>query len=557
MINSFRTFIKFMLNKTTKKRELVVLMFLMMLMSLFSLLTATLSKNIVNNVFISLDITFLYSTIIIIIPLYLFNSVVSILYTYLNAKFYTRFSNNVKLDFFDRLQRAPYNYLCRLGPNDAFYRLFQDTSVMTGYFYSIMITMPVSVFSVCAISFVLFRWSSVLTAYILFFTIVQISITLLFRRPVRKSFSSLRTKEQDIATDIGTHFQIIDSIKIFGLEDYSCKEFKQKYSVLNEVVKKNSVLTSLYSTIISLLNQFWLLGLIFFGAKLSSTQQLTVGTFMGIFMLSSSLYTPLSSIIETLLRFEETRVSFNRYLEYYTVYRDEEYGGNTPFIIEHRLVFSNLNFSYDYENNIISNFSFVFPKSAFVLIKGESGSGKTTFAKLLSRLLTPSSGKIIVDHNDLADFEYSSLRTGICFLTQKSVLISDTVLKNIFLSGNIDNEVFWKTIESVGLTETIKRLPQKENTLLGYKGVELSEGEKQRLSLARTLIHRPSILILDEPTSALDEKNKLLISQTLIRYQSITNCLMFVISHDSIFDGTEDFTMSFQQGRVLVQKREH
>lgn len=530
------------------------LFMLMILMSVFSLITATLSKNIINNVFISLNISYLYTIIILIVPLYLFNATVSILHAYLNAKFYTRFSNNVKLDFFDKLQRAPYSCLCRLGVNDIYYRLFQDTGIMTGYFYSLLLSTPVNLLSVCAITLLLYIWSPILTAYIVFFTFIQIGVTLLFRKPLRRSFSSLRTNEQGIAADIGMHFQIIDAIKIFGLEDYSYGEFGKKYYTLNRVAKKNSVLSSLYSTIVNLLNQFWLLGLIILGAKLSASQQLAAGTFMGIYMLSSTLYSPLSSIVETFLRFEETKVSFDRYIEYYNKYQEEEYSGDKPFAFEHKLVISNLKFYYDPNNIIIDNFSFVFPKNAFVLIKGESGAGKTTFAKIISRLLYPSSGRITIDNNNLLDFEYTSLRSGICFLTQKPILISDTVLKNIFLSESADMKRFWEIIDIVGLTATIKRLPQKENTLLGYKGVELSEGEKQRLSLARSLIQRPSILVVDEPTSSLDEENKRLIFQALANYQLSEKCLLFAISHDNGFDELADYIVNFRQGRVFVQK---
>lgn len=113
---------------------------------------------------------------------------------------------------------------------------------------------------------------------------------------------------------------------------------------------------------------------------------------------------------------------------------------------------------------------------------------------------------------------------------------------------------FWEIIDIVGLTATIKRLPQKENTLLGYKGVELSEGEKQRLSLARSLIQRPSILVVDEPTSSLDEENKRLIFQALANYQLSEKCLLFAISHDNGFDELADYIVNFRQGRVFVQK---
>lgn len=555
MIRSLFSFIKYMLKYTERKGELFALFFLMMLMSVFSLIAAALSKNLINNVFISSDTNYLYTMILFVIPLYFFNSVVSILYTCLNAKFYTRFTNNVKLDFFNKLQRASYSCLCRLGVNDIYYRLFQDTSIITGYFYSIMISMPVNLLSVCAITIVLYIWSPILTAYIVLFTLIQLGVTLLFRKPLRRSFSSLRTNEQTIAADIGLHFQIIDSIKIFGLENYSYTEFKQKYHTLSKAVKQNSVMTSLYSTIVTLLNQFWLLGLIILGAKLSGTQQLSIGTFMGVYMLSSSLYSPLSSVVETILRFEETKVSYERYTEYYNKYREEEYIGNKPFIFEHKLIISNLQFHYDPSNIIIDNFTFDFPKSAFVLIKGESGVGKTTFAKLLSRLLYPTYGKITIDNTDLLDFEYTSLRSGIRFLTQKPILINDTVLKNVFLSAHVDIEKFWRVMETVGLTSVINRLPQKENTLLGYKGIELSEGEKQRLSLARSIIHNPSILIVDEPTSALDEKNKHIVSRALSNYQAVENCLLFVISHDSIFDDLANYIMIFRNGRVSVEKR--
>lgn len=554
MLCSLCSFIKYMLKRTERKRELVVLFFLMLLMSLSSLITASLTKNLVNNVFTAFDMTYLHATVVFFVPLFFLNSIISILYMYLNVKYYTHFSNMVKLDFFDKLQRAPYSYLCRLGTNDIYYRLFHDTSIMTSYFYSIIISSPVNLLSICAITLVLYKWSSTLTVYILLFTVVQLAITLMFRRPVRRSFSSLRSNEQLISTSLGMHFQIIDSIKIFGLEDYSHKEFQKNFHTLNNAVKKNNILTSMYSTIVSLINQFWVLGLVVFGAKLSSNQHLTVGSFMGIFMLSNSLYAPLSSFVETLLKFEETNVSFNRYLEYYNKYRIEEYSGNKPFEFEHKLTLFNLTFSYDQNNILIHNLTFSFPKSAFVLVKGESGSGKTTFAKLLSRLLYPSSGKITIDNNDLLDFEYNSLRAGICFLTQKPILISDTVLKNVFLSKKVDRVRFWKIMDDVGLTETIKRLPEKENSLLGYKGVEFSEGEKQRLSLARTLIQRPAILIVDEPTSALDEKNKCIISQTLADYQFTTNCLLFVISHDIVFDDMADYVMDFSHGRVTVQK---
>ena len=109
-------------------------------------------------------------------------------------------------------------------------------------------------------------------------------------------------------------------------------------------------------------------------------------------------------------------------------------------------------------------------------------------------------------------------------------------------------------MREVGLSDLVSALPDKENTLLGINGYDLSGGEKQRLSLARTLLQSPDILILDEPTSFLDEKNKQIVLGTIQRYQKSTRSLVFIISHDNIFNNISNCIITFHtDGSIRVK----
>jgi len=552
--NSFLSFVRYMLSKTKKKINIFVLIFLSLLASLCSLISATFSKNIINNVFVGLDVNYLYAIAPTILIVYCFSSFITVAHTYLNTLISTKFANYVRLDFFDKLQKASYHYLCKLGANDLYYRIFQDTSIMVSYFFSVIVALPVRVLTVIITSFLMFHWSPELTLLALGFTIVQISFVLAFRRPVRDSVSKLRKTEQELASRINEHFKVIDSIKIFGLENQSYFEFKSKFNELNSVTLKNSMLGAFYGVVINLLNQIWIFFVLVMGARLTLANTITIGNFMGVYMLSNTLYSPLAASIETILKFQETSVSFNRYKEYYQKYNENEYTGDMPFSFQHHIEVTNLSFSYDNINYVIQNLSFDLQKNSIVLLQGESGTGKTTLAKLLARLLYPSSGMIKIDNIDICNFTNHSLRAGICFLTQTPIIINDTIINNVFINRTPNRGEFYSLMREVGLSDLVSALPDKENTLLGINGYDLSGGEKQRLSLARTLLQSPDILILDEPTSFLDEKNKQIVLGTIQRYQKSTRSLVFIISHDNIFNNISNCIITFHtDGSIRVK----
>src|SRR5690554_2257337 len=176
----------------------------------------------------------------------------------------------------------------------------------------------------------------------------------------------------------------------------------------------------------------------------------------------------------------------------------------------------NVVFSYesDPSRKVLNDISLEIEKNKTVAFVGESGSGKTTLVNMLSGLLMPVSGKILVDGVELTEQRVHAFRQMIGYITQEAVVFNDTVFNNVTF-GAVKTpeslERFWDVIEKTALTSTIQQMPAKEDSMLGDNGVLISGGQKQRISIARELYRDCSLLLMDEATSALDSENERII----------------------------------------------
>jgi ATP-binding cassette subfamily B protein len=194
------------------------------------------------------------------------------------------------------------------------------------------------------------------------------------------------------------------------------------------------------------------------------------------------------------------------------------------------IVFRNVRFHYAPEREIIKGIDFTVPAKQKVAIVGGSGAGKSTLFKLLFRFYDVSSGAICIDGQDIRHVTQDSLRRYIGVVPQDTVLFNSSLFENVRY-GCIDatNEEVWSAIRMAHLADFIAELPEKEKTLVGERGLKLSGGEKQRVSIARALLKRPLIMVFDEATSSLDSQSEKIILTAIgeISHQQTT----LVIAH--------------------------
>jgi len=168
-------------------------------------------------------------------------------------------------------------------------------------------------------------------------------------------------------------------------------------------------------------------------------------------------------------------------------------------------VFSDIRFGYRDDRDVLNGINFTIPEGQTVAVVGETGSGKTTLARLLLRFYDPTAGHISIGGVDIQDVSRSELRRSIGVVPQDTVLFNDTLRYNI-LYGNFDatQEQLDEALMVAGLSAFVADLPEGLDTMVGTRGMKLSGGEKQRVAIARAVLKRPSIMIFDEATSALD-----------------------------------------------------
>lgn len=218
---------------------------------------------------------------------------------------------------------------------------------------------------------------------------------------------------------------------------------------------------------------------------------------------------------------------------------------------DNTITLKNITFKYA-EQNVLEDFNLTIPKGKTVALVGQSGSGKSTIANLLTRFYDVNQGSIEIDGVNIKDMKISSLRGLIGMVSQDSILFHESIKNNLKIGkpDATDNEIF-EASKIANAYEFIKDLPQQFDTNIGDAGNKLSGGQKQRLSIARAVLKNPPIMILDEATSALDTESERLVQDALEKMMK--NRTSVVIAHRLSTIQNADLIVVMQKGKIVEQ----
>jgi ABC-type multidrug transport system fused ATPase/permease subunit len=266
------------------------------------------------------------------------------------------------------------------------------------------------------------------------------------------------------------------------------------------------------------------------GAILVIRGEWTLGSLLAFQGYITFVYNPAEYLASANIQMQNALAALERVSALYDTIPEETGIGLQVDKLLGKVQFEHVSFGYTPEDMVLDDISVVVQPGEHVAIVGPSGVGKTTLVSLLLRFYKPTSGQIMFDDRPSSEYELISLRNRIGYVSQSTLLLSGTILANLrYGNDNASLEDVNHACQVAGIADFIQSLPEKYDAHLGEKGVNLSEGQRQRLSIARALLKNPDILILDEPTSALDSITEKSIFDTLP--DLLREKTMFVVAH--------------------------
>ena len=502
-----------------------------------------------------IDITKVLIISISYFVLILFNSLLIYFNTMLLQRVGQSAIYNLRMIVFDHIDSLSLNQLNNIPVGSLVTRVTSDTNALCDLFTNTIINMIRNILLLSATIFVIFTmdWRLALAIFI-FVPIIFIS-TFIFRKYSRANYRIVRKNFSIMNAFLNENISGMKITQIFNQEERKEKEFAKLNEEIVKSRKRDIKIFSIYRPFISFLNFFAVAVVFVLGSYLYLTEEILDYTIVYTFYLYiSRIFNPVQSIADSFNGLQRAFTSSERLynlLETKPEVLDKE-DAKEMNTFEGRIEFKNVWFAYKDDNWILKDVSFVIEPKQVVAFVGATGAGKTTILQLIVRNYEIQKGEILIDGVNVNDIQITSLKKNIGQMLQDVFLFSGTIESNISLRDEtITQEEIIEACKYVNANQFIDKLENGLQEEVQERGENFSSGQRQLLSFARTVVHKPQILILDEATANIDTETEQVIQQSLLKMMNIGT--MLIVAHRLSTIQHSDNIICLQNGRIVEQ----
>ena len=534
------------------RKEYIFLLFVVIITSLANMINPFLSGKLVDELAGNKNLSLLLSIPVIMFFVVVIKGALNYFYQMRFEKISQTVSLNLKSDLYKKLLDLDFYYYNNTDTGEIMTLMTNDVGTIkdciSSMVYTILSNLSLFIFAIISMGIV----NLPLTALMFIVCPFIVFLTFKMNTKLAKPFFEIRDSYAKLNSVIEENLSGNKTVRAFHRGDYERKKFNvENTNYKNKNLKIASIIAQ-YISLIEMFSNFLSLILLLFGGIFIIKGSMTIGDLTIFSSLIWALNTPISVIsssLNNIQRFITSYSKINELLNYKCKINNSE--NPIPFTgMNETIVFDNVSFKFG-DTYLLKNISFEAKAGEQIGIIGSTGCGKTTLANLICRFYDPSEGNIFIDGKNIKDFDLKLFHKSIGISMQNPFLFSETIKTNICY-GN--PSAYDSEIEEVAKTSQIHNfidsLPDKYETIIGEKGVGLSGGQKQRISLARTLLTKPSILILDDTTSAIDVVTESKIQKALRKNENRTT---FVISNRISSVQNSDIILVLSQGKIIEQ----
>ena len=498
---------------------------------------------------------------LIALATFFFQQVLNAARIYINNVFEQRVIFDLRSDLYSHIQRLPLGWFDNRATGDLMTRILEDVNSVERVLIDGIEQGVIAVLQIIVVVAVLLHYSPWLTLVALAPVPFLIAGALGYTLTAHKRYKQQRVASSAMNSLLHDNLAGIRQIKTYVREDEEHRRFNGVSNQLREATLVIMRTWSLYNPAMTFLTNAGLALVLLFGGRAVLAHQIELGVFITVLTQVGFLYEPIRQLHSLNQLVQAGRAAGSRVFEIMDTppevadeARRHEPGRSEAAGIRGEVKFANVGFAYDDERPVLRNITLHATAGQTIALVGPTGAGKSTLVNLLTRFYEFDSGEIDIDGQPLKDIPRAQLRAAVGLVTQESFLFNGTVRDNLRLGkpDATDDELF-AAARAAHAHGFIERMPEGLSTVVGERGVKLSVGEKQRVSIARALLKDPPILILDEATASVD-------TQTERAIQAALDGLMrgrtsFVIAHRLSTVRNADQILVMEHGRIVERGR--
>lgn len=500
------------------------------------------------------DFNYIRNCILLLVVLYLISALFSYIQGYMMSGVSMKVTYNLRKEISQKMNRLPLKYFDTRTHGEVLSRITNDVDTVSQTLNQSLSQLITSATTVIGVLIMMLSISVLMT--FVAFLVVPLS-GLLIMAVVKKSQTYFKQQQKSLGS-LNGHIEEVYSghniVQVFNGEKKAIEKFTHINDDLYNSAWKSQFLSGMMMPIMIFIGNLGYVAVCILGGYLAVKKTIEVGDIQSFIQYVRSFTQPIAQLANISNTLQSTAAAAERVFEFLNE-EEEIPDSSSPVILDNvvgNVEFKNVRFGYSDDKIIINNFSSNIKSGQRIAIVGPTGAGKSTIIKLLMRFYDINSGQILIDGNDLKDYTRHDLRSMFGMVLQDTWLYNASILDNIKY-GNFDatDEDIIRASKAAHCDEFIKALPNGYNLILNEEATNISQGQKQLLTIARTILSDPKILILDEATSSVDTRTEVLIQKAMDNLmQGRTS---FIIAHRLSTIRDADIILVMKDGDIIEQ----